>query len=161
MRPGTVDRKMLAKAKRRCAKFTLVGELGLDRRWLRDGGLRDLQIGSSRLRGSVPLGKVSKKGPGRCFNLAWPPRGVSLIRFQQIQNRLVQRVFNGDRRFDRGVKRGRFGVLVGALPLRYVPALGEVADWRSFVAGYAGAALIALLVGAFDNERTLKRESLV
>ena len=54
-----------------------------------------------------------------------------------------------------------FGVLVGALPLRYVPALGEVADWRSFVAGYAGAALIALLVGAFDNERTLKRESLV
>ena len=54
-----------------------------------------------------------------------------------------------------------FGVLIGALPLRYVPALGEIADWHSFIAGYAGAALIALLVGAFDNERVIKRESLV
>jgi len=51
------------------------------------------------------------------------------------------------------------GIAIGAVALRYTPALYELADWRGFIGGYAGAVLIALFVGAFDSERTLKRET--
>ena len=51
------------------------------------------------------------------------------------------------------------GALAGALVLRFVDPLPELADWRGFLVAYATAAFLTLLSGSFDNARVLLNKS--
>ncbi len=50
-------------------------------------------------------------------------------------------------------------LLIGALSLRYIEAVGARADWRSFLVGFASAAVIVLALGTLRAmlERSSKR----
>ncbi len=54
----------------------------------------------------------------------------------------------------------KLGVLVVAtVCMRYIPAVGAVADYRSFLSAYAGAAVLILLMSTLENSRRLRGES--
>ncbi len=47
-------------------------------------------------------------------------------------------------------------VLMGALAFRYVPSAAERADWRSFLAAFAGAVLVVMLLATAETARLLR-----
>ena len=51
------------------------------------------------------------------------------------------------------------GALFGALALRYIEPLPELADWRGYLVAFAGAAFLMLIFGSLDNARQMKREA--
>ncbi|MBI5361642.1 MAG: hypothetical protein HZA53_00595 [Planctomycetes bacterium] len=47
-------------------------------------------------------------------------------------------------------------ILMAAFALRFLPALAELLDWRSFLVAFAAAAFALLAIGTADNLRTAK-----
>lgn len=50
-------------------------------------------------------------------------------------------------------------VLIGALLLRYVPAIADAADYRGFLVGFAGLGFLLLVLGSLDVASVLKQGS--
>ncbi len=48
------------------------------------------------------------------------------------------------------------GLLAAALCLRFIAAAAAVADYRSFILAYTGAAVLVLLITTLDNSRSLR-----
>ncbi|MFT5049131.1 MAG: hypothetical protein ACI8QZ_000521 [Chlamydiales bacterium] len=49
--------------------------------------------------------------------------------------------------------------LVGALALRYIDPLPELADWRGYLVAFACSAFMTLVSGSLDNAGEMKRET--
>jgi len=51
------------------------------------------------------------------------------------------------------------GLAAGTLALRFVAALGNLADWRAFLFTYAVAAYLSLVGGALENRLAIRQET--